>query len=421
MRSIFLSLVYFYILALGFQAPFILILGYIWVDIFTPQALSYNILSSIPASFLFAVSSILMYLTIPKDRDIKMQAASYATIFLGIWMTTTLLWAEVPDYAMEKWSWAIKSVLFSCFIPLFFRSRIQVESLIWTIVISGIAHCIPFAIKVLINGGGYGMQLGLLNVNHGYGESSTLSMFSISLIPMCLYLMKWQTLIPHSKSTRIMLGIFIFIAFTTSIGTYARTGLISIFILSTCMLKLSKNKILYLIIALVLGLLFLNFSNDIWATRMASIGDSNEGSAMGRVAAWLWTLKYVAVHPLGGSFDLYRINEFSLNLKNGETLSIQGMAFHSIYFEILGELGIPGFILFLAILLLTVKGYMRVINVKRDPNDQWLPDLSRFMLITLLIYLAGGAFIGIAFQSYFYYISALSVAMLNISSKTAHK
>ena len=154
---------------------------------------------------------------------------------------------------------------------------------------------------------------------------------------------------------------------------------------------------------------------------MASIGDSNEGSAMGRVAAWLWTLKYVAVHPLGGSFDLYRINEFSLNLKNGETLSIQGMAFHSIYFEILGELGIPGFILFLAILLLTVKGYMRVINAKRDPNEQWLPDLSRFMLITLLIYLAGGAFIGIAFQSYFYYISALSVAMLNISSKTAHK
>ncbi|WP_372659161.1 DUF5935 domain-containing protein [Hydrogenophaga sp.] len=417
MRGIFLTLVYLSILVLGFQSSFLLVLGYVWVDIFTPQLLAYSILPSIPVSMILGLCVFIAFFKLPKDNAVQLRGVTVLVALFGIWMTMTLIWAAVPDAAYDKWNWAIKNILFSCLVPFFLRSRVHIEAFLWTVVISGMAHCLPFGAKVLLSGGGYGMPLGLVYVNYGYGEGSTLAMFAISLIPMCLYLYKWQTLIPYPRLTKWMLMLFMVMAFLTSVGTYARTGLVSIGVLGLLLILRSKNKVRYLILLSIVGLVAFSGASDQWTGRMSTIGDGTEGSAMGRVAVWLWTMGYVMTHPLGGSFDVFRINEMTMTLADGSLLVVEAKAFHSIYFEILGETGFPGFLLFAAIVLKTRSHFINARNAVLSKENAWLSDAGLYLLFTLYVYLAGGAFIGVGFQSYFYYLAALSVALYNLQQR----
>jgi O-antigen ligase len=143
-----------------------------------------------------------------------------------------------------------------------------------------------------------------------------------------------------------------------------------------------------------------------------------EGSAMGRVAAWKWTIGYVSDHPFGGSFDVFRINRFELELRDGTLLDIAGKAFHSIYFEILGELGVPGLVLFLLIVAVTILTLLTLKN-NHSASHAWSRDASLAILMAMIIYLVGGIFIGVAFQPYFYYLVAISVGLRNASEDRA--
>jgi probable O-glycosylation ligase (exosortase A-associated) len=417
MRSFFLIAVYLAILSLGFQSSFIFVLGYVWVDIFTPQLVAYTLLPSVPVSLIMAFCVFVSLFLLPKDQFVTLRVPTVLTLLFAIWMTATLIWAEVPDAAYAKWNWAIKNVLFSCMIPFFIRSRVQFEAFIWTVVLSGMAHCLTFGAKVVISGGGYGRPLGLIEANSGYGEGSTLAMFSICLIPLILYLYKWQTLIPYPKATKWMLIGFIVAALLTSLGTYARTGLISIAVLSSLLILQSRHKVYYFFGAVVLAAVLSIFVSDDWVLRMSTIGDGADQSAMGRVAVWLWTLDYVALNPLGGSFDTYRINQSSLSLEDGTSLVIAAKASHSIYFEILAELGFLGILLFASLVFVTLKYLREVRRTQLSSQQKWFSDTGIYLRFSLLVYLVGGLFIGIAFQPYLYYVVALAVALNNLAQR----
>lgn len=417
MRGLFLLSVYAAMLVLGLNASFIFVLAYVWVDIFTPQQIAFSLISSIPVSLILGVCVFISFFRLPKDSFVKARGITWVTLLFGIWMTLTLIWAELPGPALGKWDWAFKSVMFSVLVPFFLRTRVHIEAMLWAIVVSGIAHCIPFGIKVLLSGGGYGKPLGLIMGNSGYGEGSTLALISICLIPMCLYLFKHQTLVLHTRTARALLGFFIAMALLTSIGTYARTGLISIGVLSLLLIMRSRAKLTYLILVAVAAGVIALTSSDAWVGRMGTIGDDTEGSAMGRVGVWKWTTDYVLSHPLGGSFEVYRINETKMVLSDGSVLSVAGKAFHSIYFEVLGETGMPGIVMFLSIALMTRNAFAKVVNRAAGDADAWINDAARYLLFTLYVFLVGGAFIGIGFQSFFYYIAALSVAMINLSDR----
>lgn len=419
MRNLFLFGVYCSFFFFGLRAPFILVLGYVWVDIFTPQLLSYGFLNETPVSMLLGVAIMLSMLRLPASPDVKLRAVTILVGLLAIWMTLSLTWAVVPDAAWIKWNWAIKSVAFSCLVPFFFRNRVQIESLVWIIVLSGMGHCIPFGVKILVSGGGYGQTLGLVQMNSGYGESSTLAIFSVTLLPMCLYLQKHTILFMRTQLLNLVLFGFMLAAVLTALGTYARAGLISLGVFGVAVFVLSKRKWMIVILATVFVLGVSTLMGEAWTQRMGTIVNaSEEGSAMTRVGVWLWTLDFVAQHPFGGSFDVYRINRIGIVMKDGNLLQDAGRAFHSIYFEMLGELGIPGFLMYLMIVATILFTLLRIRRHAHQPEREWMRGLCDAFIVSALAFLAGGAFVGMGFNSYFYYIGAVSAAMANILDRS---
>jgi hypothetical protein len=95
----------------------------------------------------------------------------------------------------------------------------------------------------------------------------------------------------------------------------------------------------------------------------------------------------------------------------GHEVIEEGRAFHSIYFEVLGEHGWIGLAIFFSIFAVFFLDMRRIRRqVRHRPDLEWLGDLARSLSHSVLIFLAGAAFVGIAFYPLQYYLFALAVS-----------
>ena len=61
LRSLFLLAIYLAFLAMGFGVPFVLSLGYVWVDTLRPQEIAYIILNQFPVALVMGGAALGSY------------------------------------------------------------------------------------------------------------------------------------------------------------------------------------------------------------------------------------------------------------------------------------------------------------------------------------------------------------------------
>ena len=415
LRSLWLLFVYLSFLGLGTQAPFILTLGYIWVDTFQPQGVAYIILNQLPVAMIMGAAAVGSYLLLDRRSPPRLNIITVLQISLAVWVTMTSLWAVLPAAAWEKWDWAFKTLIFTAFIPFAIRSRVQIEAFIQVYVFSLMANLVPFGLKMAISGGGYGQSLGLAGGNTGLGEGATLAGVSVMVIPLLLFLRQHAQLVPTKLMFRQMyLGLSV-LAVLTSIGTFERTGLVGLLVLGGAIFLKSRRKIMVAVIGTVAVAGIMYTTTSAWNARISTIGNyQQDGSAMTRILVWKWTLDYVSTHPLGGGFMMYGINhiEHPPDEENPAGSVEFGRAFHSVYFEVLGEHGWPGLAMFLGIAGASLFALQRAARqVKGIPELRWAGDLASSLQVSLVVLLACSTFIGIAFQPWLHYLFAMSVSL----------
>ena len=375
LRSIWLLFVYASFLGLGVYAPFILALGYVWVDIFRPQEVAYLILNQFPVAMIMGGGAIGAYLVLDRRHPPMPNFITIAQITLAIWSTATLLWAVSPDWAWLKWDWAFKTMIFAAFVPFVIRSRVQIEAFLQVFYFSVSAILLPFGAKIILSGGGYGQALGLTSGNFGLNEGSTMAAVAVMTIPIALHLAKHGQLLPKTPIIKMVYYGMAAAAIFTTIGTFERTGLVGLAVVALGVFLKSRRKILMLMLLIAIGGGIAATTSDKWTARMSTIGSyRQDSSAYVRLLVWQWTLNYVLDHPLGGGFEMYRISRIELPTQMpGEDVEMQnGRAFHSIYFEVLGEHGWFGFALFVSLLgvsLLTLR--------KVSKRTKHIPQLCR--------------------------------------------
>ena len=95
-----------------------------------------------------------------------------------------------------------------------------------------------------------------------------------------------------------------------------------------------------------------------------------------------------------------------------QSVADEGRAYHSAYFEMLGEQGFPGLILFL---LIHGIGVIRMEVIRRrfrritEGEDAWIAPLATALQNFQLIYLVGALFVGIAYQPFVYLMLATQI------------
>jgi probable O-glycosylation ligase (exosortase A-associated) len=407
--------VYFSFIGGGIAAPFIFTLGYVWVDTFRPQDVAYFLLNQFPVAMVIGATAIGAYFMMDRKCPPRFSLIAGLQLSLAAWVTLTAWWAEVPDAAWMKWDWAFKRILFSAFVPLVIRSRVQIEAYIQTYLFALAANIIPFGLKTLINGGGYGRNLGLLEGNSGLSEGGYLSTVCLMAIPFAFALGRHTLLLPNGRLIRVAYFALAGLAMVTAIGTFERSALIGLVVLGSYMFTRSRRKLAFGVMALVLAAGLSYVASDQWTARMSTAKDYNrENSALTRLLVWEWTLGYAARHPFGGGFEASRISRIELpSADEGSEPVVQfGRAFHSIYFEMLGEQGWIGLGMFLVLGLLSFGSLRRTARRARaDPDLAWCGAMADAAQSALATFMTAGAFVGMACQPPFWFIMACTISL----------
>jgi probable O-glycosylation ligase (exosortase A-associated) len=411
----------------GLVAPFVIGLGYVWVDTFSPQRIAYSILNEIPVSAIMAAAAVGAYLLMDRKAPPRPNMILVLILAMAGWVTytseTVLL---VPEFGWAKWDWAIKTICFAAFMPFLFRSRVQIEAFLQVYIFSAAIQIVPYGIKTIISGGSYHANLGLLSGNSGLAEGSTLATVATMGVPIVLWLRRYTVILPHIKLVNWMYIGLAIAAISASIGTFERTGLVAILIVAVGLWLQSKHKARYAIlggIVAVIAALYVIRPDSEWMERMSTMAHYNQdSSAEGRILVWKWTLNFVKTHPFGGGFNSYVVDTIEFPGEDGSpAYVVHGKAFHSMYFEMLGEHGWPGLGLFLTLLIATFLTLVRVaLKCRKLSEMAWCRDLAIAFMIAELVLAVCGAFIGIAFQPEVYYIFAMT-AMLASHVRTVER
>ena len=170
----------------------------------------------------------------------------------------------------------------------------------------------------------------------------------------------------------------------------------------------SKAKLKMLVLIVCCVPVMVMYMPEHWTNRMSTIDEYEEdASAQGRINAWLMAWNLVKDRPIvGGGFDMYSDYTFGRWAPNPTDIHSS----HSNYFQMLGEHGWPGLILFLTLLLLSWRMASEVIGkVRSRPDLQWAGNLCRMMQVSLIGYCVGGAFVNLAYFDLIYFYITLIV------------
>jgi probable O-glycosylation ligase (exosortase A-associated) len=199
----------------------------------------------------------------------------------------------------------------------------------------------------------------------------------------------------------------ILLCVASAIGSQSRGALLAIGAMAAFLWWKSKAKLQIGLVVVVVAAVALLAVPDTWTQRMQTIDDyQTDESALGRLSAWWMAWNMVKDYPLGVGFNAVRPELFALYSPYPDKI----FAAHSIYFQMLGHHGYLGVLLFLLLWWSTWRCAGDLIRLgQRNAQQRWLTDLGAMAQVSLVAYLAGGAFLSLAYFDLPYYTMVLVV------------
>ncbi|HLV08568.1 MAG TPA: putative O-glycosylation ligase, exosortase A system-associated [Croceibacterium sp.] len=422
------------LLALGLKRPFFWVLTYIYIDIVAPQKIGWGPIQALPVSLIAFAAAFAGWLFLDSKQGSRFTLRqALIGALLALCAASTLLWAEFPEDAWFKWEWVWKALIFAMFLPLTLRTQLRIEAAALIMVLSIGTIVINGGIKTVLGGGGYGTLSLLVRENAGLYEGSILSTATVAMIPLALWLARYGTIFKPDWRVYGFTAGLIFACLLIPVGTAARTGLVCLAVLAVLLLRSVKYRFVYAGLAGLALVVSIPFLPESYRERMGTITQyQGDESASTRVQVWKWTLDYVKERPLGGGFNAYLGNSFTYQTRqvvgqgNVQTIEYkevtdEGRAYHSAYFEMLGEQGWPGLVLWLLIHALGVWQMERIrwrFGKREDGARSWQWGLATALQQSQIVYLVGALFVGIAYQPFIFMLVGLQCALWGYVQRT---
>ena len=247
-----------------------------------------------------------------------------------------------------------------------------------------------------------------VGINSGafLGDGNDFSLSVVICIPMCLFLMAEA----KRKLTRAVWGGAVLALVLCVIATKSRGGTLALAAVGLYYWFKSQRKLQTAALFVVVMAFVLVWAPSSYFERMATMADSQESSAQGRIIAWKAGVQMALANPiLGGGVGHFPI-------QYGNFYHVEGtpwLTAHSIYFLLLGELGVPG----LAVLLTFIIGNF-IANRRLSTEATGLPPpqatTARNALAStsaaLVAYATGGAFLSAAYYPHMYVLAGILAA-----------
>lgn len=379
-----------------------------WLSYMNPHKQCWGFAMSMPfAQVTFVVTAISMFMSKEPKRIPWTRETVLLLIFI-LWMTLSTFLAFYSNLAWNQYEKVIKIQMGTFMTLMLITSKERLRIFIWIIALSIGYYGIKGGIFTIVHGGQYRVQG---PAGTFFGGNNEMALVMIMTVPLMRYL--------HLTETRVWLktGLVgaMFLTTIAAFGSQSRGALVAMTAMATFLWLKSRNKFMTALLIGVSATTAVMIMPAEWFERMSTIKTyEQDRSALGRINAW-WTAFNVASENIaGGGFEMLKAPTFKRYAPNPYMVHDA----HSIYFEVMGEHGFPGFAIFMALMGLTwLKASSIIRQSKRDPAHKWAGDLAGMLQVSIIGYAAGGAFLGLAYFDYYYHLIAMVVITWTLLNK----
>lgn len=261
-----------------------------------------------------------------------------------------------------------------------------------------------------------GVRVGSFAAGVFMGDGNDFAWGLLTLMPLPLYLLLGR----HSTLLRVLGGFGAAAVVFGVVGTQSRGATLGITAAALYyFVLLSRRKVASLVIIAVIALGAIAVSPATYVSRITETDVATDSSAQGRLRAWRAAIHMAVDYPLGvgiGSFNS-AYGRFYMEAPDEVFASARWISAHSIYFKVLGESGVIGLIVLVAVLITNFLDNRRSLKAAQEQGeraaieDRW-PALLNFGLVG---YAIAGAFLGGITYPHLYFLSGLTVACRHLT------
>lgn len=400
MRDLLLITVIGVLAVIALGRPWIGIMLWNWLSIMNPHRYTYGFAYSAPVAMIAGVVTLIGFLfTKDKESPFKGAPVWWLLIFV-IWMTISWLVGYDPEGDFNLWNRSFKIFLMVFIALALLNNKYHIMTFVWITTGSLAILGAKGGLFTVLTGGNYRVWGPEGSFIEGNNE---MALALVTIIPLVHFL---QLQLKRGWQRHVMSGVM-FLCAAAALGSHSRGALLALVAMGITFWWRSTKKGSMGILMIVAMLALLPMMPEEWWARMHTIETYEEdASAIGRLNGWRVATE-VAKHNFLGSgmnyqhqwiFDLY-------GYYNHDTI-----AAHSIYFQILGNHGFVGLVIFVALFFSTylTAGWLRV-NMRKIPEALWSADLGAMIQVSLVGYAVGGAFLSLAYFDLPYSLMVMAV------------
>lgn len=412
MRDLMLLGFVLFFIALALKNAFVAYLVWAWTALVFPTSYMYGFMTGSRLNLVFAVLTLLLLAT--QRHKLKSFELNRTTVLLLIFIAHGSVCAALalPANASNATYYEIfmKSVVLALMLPVVVSDRLRLHAFLLVLMLGiGFIGAID-GLRVVATAGVHknqGMETGMLSDNNHFAAGI------VMFVPLALYVAQHSG---HRLTRWLAYSVFTLCVFSV-LSSRSRGGFVALLIVGLCVLVVSRQRLRNALIAGMLGFVFVAYAPEDVMKRLDTIETAQEedGSFRGRLMAWRVSSAIALDNPVfGGGFHavqngvIWRRYSLDPGLFEGVDMpdpsqALFAKAAHSIYFEVMGDMGFVGLAIFLALLsnaFMTLYGLGR--RVRKDPRLRWARDLA-FTLFTCLVgYSVAGAAVSLAYLEVFY-------------------
>lgn len=410
LRDIAVLLAVYGSIPFALKKPFVGVLVWIWLSLMNPHRISWVLGNAQLAQLVAIVMLFSLLISRTEEKKIPWNTITILLALWWFWIFVTTLVASNPSGAWVQWDtvWKVMLTTFVIIMVLNTKERLIVAAMAMMLSIGFFGFKGGFF--TLATGGSYrvwGPPGSFLAGNNEIGLAL------IMILPFVFY----ARTLANSKWLRLILLIGIFLCFAAIVGTHSRGAFVGVVAMALFLAVRSPSRGAYLILLLVAIPFVIMFMPEHWVERMESMKDyEQDASALGRINAW-WMAWHLALdNPVFGA-GLQGFTRANFLLYAPDPLRVHDA--HSIYFEVLGEQGFVGLVLFLG---LGIASLAKAGAIRREtgqiPQLRWMYDLATTVQLSLLGYAVCGLFLGLAYFDFYYMLVALIAGAGLVLEKT---
>lgn len=402
MRDLLVLAALMALIPMAMSSTFVAYLLWCWAGLIGLNGYLYGFLKPLPFVQIFAILTLVLLFakTDKLQQKFVLTRTGVLYVLLGLQAFFVALFAyEGLPRNWETFSNIVKTLLFCAVMPMLVNSRVRLHALLIIVVIGFSFHGILDGLKFIASAGSHNAR-GVVK----FGDNNYLALALGTVLPVSIYLSRYT----QNKWIRWGFVATSLLTVLAVISTHSRGGLLTLLAIAAWLIWHSKRKVSGVIGFMFCLVVVVSLAPSAWTERMNTIQSADgDQSFMGRVAVWKKSTAIALEHPLAGG-GFFAVQSEPVYLKFKDSPGLMGfiqtpdpgvLAAHSIYFQVMSDMGFLGLLIYGALFLNLFLTRMQLLKEIRASGlkMQWAVDLANCLAASALAFLVGGAALSAAY------------------------